>query len=112
MQKKASRYLFYLIHCITAYIIGTITMYMYFKKFVLTTNSYIDFALDYTLLLFCIVNFIIMFFSYRLLKIEKGKKFYLTLFINYVIVNICSYLTFYLAIYVLIIIRLMLYGLY
>ncbi len=112
MSKKASRILFYLIHCVIAFVAGTTIIHMYFEKFVNTNNSYLYFVLEYAFLCFCVINFFVIFFSYRLLKLEKGKKFYPILFINYIIANVCSYLTFYFAIYVFIFIRLMIYGLY
>ncbi len=112
MSKKLSIFLFYLIHCLIAFVMGVTTIYLELKFFVHEFNPYIYIVLYYAFLLFCIINLCVMFFSYKLLKIEKGKRFYLTLFTNYVIVNVCSYLMFYFGLYLFIVIRLCIYGLY
>lgn len=112
MSIKSSKFLFYIIHSVIAFVAGITTMQLYFNRFAPSSNPYIDFAIENTFLLFCIVNLCVMFFSYKLLKIEEGKRFYLISFANYMIVNLCSYLMFYFGLYLVIAIRLCIYGLY
>ena len=112
MSKKVSRFLFYIIHSVIAFVAGITIMQLYFKKLVPANNPYIYFTIENAFLLLCIVNLCVMFFTYKLLKFEKYKKYYLPLFINYVIINVCSYLMFYFGVYLVIAIRLSIYGIY
>ena len=110
MSKKASRYLFYLIHCGVVFLITATLIYITLYRNVY--NQYLSFIIHKICWIFSIINLIVIMFTHKLLKLDKTKKYYVKIFLNYLIISVLSCLIFYFSLYTYIAIELSIHGLY
>ncbi len=92
MSRKTSTFLFYIIHCLIASIITTLVIYL--TLYLHIDSWYLYFIITKNFCFFCILNSFVMLFTHKMLKLDKTKRYYLKLSLNYLAVNLCSYLTF------------------